>query len=103
RNRTQKPSDPHNIGHFCMAIDPDAFRAPGEFEDELDQAIDVLRGTKPADPKQPVLVAGDPETATKKDRLANGVPIPDDLMVQLRAVVDHAGFPFVPASTLACQ
>src|SRR6266567_3940562 len=90
RNRTQKPSDPHNIGHFFMAIDPSAFRGPGEFEEELDQAIDVLRGTRPADPKQPVLVAGDPEMATKKDRLANGVPIPDDLMAQLRAVVERA-------------
>src|SRR5438034_10482292 len=95
RNRTQKPSDPHNIGHFFMASDPGAFRGPGEFEDELDQAIDVLRGTKPADPKQPVLVAGDPEMATKKERLANGVPVPDDLMVQLRAVVQRAGVPFV--------
>jgi LDH2 family malate/lactate/ureidoglycolate dehydrogenase len=97
RNRTQKPSDPHNIGHFFMAIDPDAFRAPGEFEDDLDQVIDVLRAAKPADPTQPVLVAGDPEMATKKERLANGVPVPDDLMVQLRAVVDRAGVPFVLA------
>jgi len=97
RNRTQKPNDPHNIGHFFMAIDPDAFRAPGEFEDDLDQVIDVLRAAKPADPKQPVLVAGDPEMATKKERLANGVPVPDDLMVQLRAVVERAGVPFVLA------
>ena len=97
RNRTQKPSDPHNIGHFFMAIDPAAFRGPGQFEDDLDQVIDVLRGTKPADPNQPVLVAGDPEMATKKDRLANGVPIPDDLMVQLRAVAERAKVPFVLA------
>ena len=97
RNRTQKPSDPHNIGHVFMAIDPAAFRTPGQFEDELDEAIDVLRGTKPANPTQPVLVAGDPEMATKKERLANGVPIPDDLMVQLRAVVARAQVPFVLA------
>jgi LDH2 family malate/lactate/ureidoglycolate dehydrogenase len=30
RARTQKPSDPHNIGHFFMAIDPRAFRDEGE-------------------------------------------------------------------------
>ena len=97
RNRTQKPSDPHNIGHFFMAIDPGAFRAPGEFEDDLDQVIDVLRATRPADRAQPVLVAGDPEMATKQDRLANGVPIPDDLMVQLRGVADRANVAFVLA------
>src|SRR5205823_5388776 len=43
------------------------------------------------------LGAGDSEMATKKDRLANGVPVPDDLMVQLRAVVDRAKVPFVLA------
>jgi LDH2 family malate/lactate/ureidoglycolate dehydrogenase len=95
RNRTQKPSDPHNIGHFFMAIDPRAFRAEGEFEDDLDQVIDVLHAAKRADPAQPVLVAGDPEMATRQERLAQGVPIPDDLMAQLCAVAKAAGVPFV--------
>ena len=94
RNRTQQPSDPHNIGHFFLAIDPRAFRAGGEFEDDLDQVIEVLHGAKRADPDQPVLVAGDPELATRAERLANGVPVPDDLMVQLRDVAQRAGVPF---------
>jgi LDH2 family malate/lactate/ureidoglycolate dehydrogenase len=42
RIKTQKPSDPHNLGHFFMAIDPRAFREPGEFEDDLDAVIDTL-------------------------------------------------------------
>jgi LDH2 family malate/lactate/ureidoglycolate dehydrogenase len=95
RNRTQKPSDPHNIGHFFLAIDPRAFRGEGEFENDLDQVIDVLHGAKRADPAQPVLVAGDPEMATRAERLRDGVPIPDDLMEQLRAVAKSAEVPFV--------
>ena len=95
RNRRQGPSDPHNLGHFFLAIDPRAFRADGEFEDDLDQVIDVLHQAKRADPVQPVLVAGDPEMATRSERLQHGVPIPDDLMEQLRAVVGGAGVPFV--------
>ncbi|MGH7388024.1 MAG: Ldh family oxidoreductase [Candidatus Rokuibacteriota bacterium] len=95
RNRTQKPSDPHNLGHFFMAIDPRAFRGEGEFEDDLDQVIDVLHGARRADPAQPVLVAGDPEMATRSERLQHGVPIPDDLMDQLRAVAQRADVPFV--------
>ncbi len=97
RNRTQGPSDPHNIGHAFLAIDPRAFRDPGTFEEDLDQAIDVLRGTRPAAPGQPVLVAGDPELAARRERLQHGVPIPDDLMAQLREVVARAGVPFVLA------
>jgi LDH2 family malate/lactate/ureidoglycolate dehydrogenase len=98
RNRTQRPSDPHNIGHFFLAIDPRAFRAEGEFEEDLDQVIDVLHGAKRADPNQPVLVAGDPEMATRAERLQHGVPIPDDLMAQLREVAQQAGVPFTLAS-----
>ncbi|MBM3217221.1 MAG: Ldh family oxidoreductase [Candidatus Rokubacteria bacterium] len=97
RNRTQKPPDPHNIGHFFMAIDPKAFREPGAFENDLDQVIDILHGAKRADPNQPVLVAGDPEMLTKAERLEQGVPVPDDLMAQLRAVADRAQVPFVLA------
>ena len=97
RNRTQGPSDPHNIGHFFMAIDPRAFRPAGEFEEDLDQVIDVLHNAKPVDPAQPVLVAGDPEMVTRRERLQDGVPIPDDLMEQLRAVAKSAGVPFLLA------
>ena len=95
RIKTQKPSDPHNLGHFFMAIDPRAFRPAGAFEDDLDAVIDTLHSTRPADPEQPVLVAGDPEMATRAERLRDGVPVPDDLMVQLRAVAAAAGVPFV--------
>ena len=98
RNRTQKPSDPHNIGHFFLAIDPRAFRAAGEFEEDLDQVIDVLHGARRADPAQPVLVAGDPEMATRAERLRDGVPVPDDLMEQLQAVTRSAGVPFILGS-----
>jgi LDH2 family malate/lactate/ureidoglycolate dehydrogenase len=98
RNRTQRPSDPHDLGHFFLAIDPRAFREPGAFEDDLDRVIDVLHGAKRADPAQPVLVAGDPERATREERLREGVPVPDDLVEQLRAVAAAAGVPFVLAS-----
>ncbi|HSE04398.1 MAG TPA: Ldh family oxidoreductase, partial [Methylomirabilota bacterium] len=97
RNRTQRDSDPHNIGHFFMAIDPRAFREDGAFERDLDDVIDVLHGAKRVDPKQAVLVAGDPERITRVERLEQGVPIPDDLMMQLRAVVTAANVPFVLA------
>jgi LDH2 family malate/lactate/ureidoglycolate dehydrogenase len=95
RNRTQKPSDPHNIGHGFLAIDPRAFRGEGEFEADVDAVIDTLHAARRADPAQPVLVAGDPELATRRERLDAGVPIPDDLMDQLAAVAAAAGVPFV--------
>jgi LDH2 family malate/lactate/ureidoglycolate dehydrogenase len=98
RNRTQGPSDPHDLGHCFLAIDPRAFRPDGAFEEDLDRVIDVLHGAKRADPAQPVLVAGDPERAAREERRRDGVPIPPDLVEQLRAVAAGAAVPFVLAS-----
>lgn len=95
RVKTQQASDPDNLGHFFMAIDPDVFRDEGEFEDDLDQVIDTLRATPPADPALPVLVAGDPEAAMRETRLRDGIPLPDTLVEKIRAICENCSAPFV--------
>ena len=91
RVRTQKPSDPDRLGHFFLAIDPKAFRPDGAFEDDLDAVIDVMHGTPPLDPAQPVLVPGDPEAKTREQRLREGIPIPDSLRKKIRRVCENSG------------
>jgi LDH2 family malate/lactate/ureidoglycolate dehydrogenase len=91
RVRTQRPQDPDNIGHFFMALDPTVFREEGEFESDLDDAIDVLRATPAADPALPVLVAGDPEAESRLRRLKEGIPVSPNLAAQLREVCARAG------------
>jgi LDH2 family malate/lactate/ureidoglycolate dehydrogenase len=81
-----------------LALDPKAFRAPGDFEEDVDAMIDVLHETAPIDPSQPVLVAGDPEEATRQHRLREGIPIPDTLLEKLRGVCERNGAPFLLAN-----
>ena len=95
RNKTQRPQDPDNLGHFFMAVDPKAFRPEGAFEADLDAAIDVLHATPPADPELPVLVAGDPERTTRERRLKHGIPIPPKLADGIRGVCERAGVQFL--------
>ena len=95
RNRTQQGSDPDNIGHFFMAIDPQAFRPEGAFEDDLDALIDELHQMPPADPALPVLVAGDPEALHQERRLREGIPIPQTLADKIRGVCQRCGVAFV--------
>lgn len=95
REKTQKENEPDNIGHFFLAIDPKVFRPDGEFEDDLDEVIDVLRKTRAADPDQPVLVPGDPEAHAREQRLRDGIFIPETLSTSIRAICERCGAPFV--------
>jgi LDH2 family malate/lactate/ureidoglycolate dehydrogenase len=95
RVKTQKPSDPDRLGHFFMAIDPDAFRETGAFEDDLDEVIDVLHATPPVDAARPVLVPGDPEAASRAKRLQEGIPLPESLLIKIRAICERSAVPFL--------
>jgi LDH2 family malate/lactate/ureidoglycolate dehydrogenase len=80
-----------NVGHFLMAIDPGQFREDGAFETDLDDMIDTLRATRPIDPDQPVIVAGDPEHEAKERRRREGIPIPDMLVREVTAMAAECG------------
>jgi LDH2 family malate/lactate/ureidoglycolate dehydrogenase len=95
RNRTHGKDKPHNIGHFMLAVDPKAFRDPGEFETDLDAVIDELHATPPADPEMPVLVAGEPEDRMRAHRLAVGVPVPDSLDKLIRGICERCNAPYL--------
>ncbi|CAM4195250.1 Malate dehydrogenase [Bordetella tumbae] len=91
----RRPGDPDDIGHFFLALNPDAFRESGSFEDELDEAIDTLHETPPADPAKPVQVAGEPEAVERERRLREGIPIPLALEERLRAICERSGVDYV--------
>ncbi|WP_135466786.1 Ldh family oxidoreductase [Crenalkalicoccus roseus] len=95
RNRTHGPDQPHNIGHFFLALDPRAFREAGAFEGDLDDVIDELHATPPANPAEPVLVAGEPEERMRERRLREGVPVPDSLDVLIRGICERSGAPYL--------
>ena len=94
RNKTQGGKVPDNIGHFCMAISPTAFRQKGAFEEDLDAIIDTLHGMPCSHPDEPVQVAGDPERECRSRRAVDGIPMPESLLEQLRAVARRASVPY---------
>lgn len=95
RSRTQKGSDPDNVGHFLLALDPRAFRPRGAFEADVDAVVDELHAARPVDPALPVLVAGDPEEEARAERARAGVPIPGALAEKIRGVCERSGAPFL--------
>lgn len=87
----------NDVGHFHLAMHPEAFRDAGDFERDLDELIDALRATPPADPAQPVLVAGDPEYATLQRRRREGVPVPRSLLTLVQEIAQRSGAEFTLA------
>src|SRR5215204_1467145 len=90
RKRTQGRGDPDNIGHFLMALDPTVFREEGEFEDDLDQVIDVLHAATPVVDDEPVLVAGEPEAVSREERMRTGIPVSAPLADKIRSICERA-------------
>lgn len=100
-HQAQTTNAPDNIGHFFLVIDPKMFRLEGEFEDDLDGLMDFLRQTRPADPAEPVLVAGDTEAVARQERLRTGVQLPASLTNSIEAICKRAGVPFILQQMLA--
>lgn len=82
-----------DVGHFCLALDPARFREG--FGLDLDALLGSLRATEPADPRQPVLVPGDPERATLAARRATGIPLARGVFEDLKQVARRAQAPFL--------
>ncbi|WP_256988506.1 Ldh family oxidoreductase [Bordetella genomosp. 9] len=93
--RRRGPRDPDNIGHFFLALNPDAFRDAGSFEADLDDMIDAMHDTPPARPDVPVLVAGEPEAQARIHREAHGIPIPAALDTRLRDICQRCNARYV--------
>lgn len=96
--QTRKVGDPDDVGHFFLALNPRVFRDSGTFEDELDVAIDTMHATPPADPAQPVMVAGDREEAERRRRRQGGIPIPNALETHVRNICQRSGADYVLAA-----
>jgi LDH2 family malate/lactate/ureidoglycolate dehydrogenase len=90
----------NDVGHFHLALHPEAFRDAGAFESDLDALVEALRATPPADPAQPVMVAGDPEYAARERRRREGIPVPHSLLAQVQAIAERIGAAFSLAETV---
>jgi uncharacterized oxidoreductase len=77
---------PVRNGALFLAIKVDAFRPLADFTTEVDALAGRLRATPPAPGFAQVLVPGDPEEATERERAANGIFVEDETWNQIQAV-----------------
>lgn len=76
---TIQPGNPRHhgiINHMlAIVIDPKRLVEQNWLHSEIDALIDYVKSAAPADPKQPVMVAGDPERKAQAERGKQGIPL----------------------------
>ena len=74
------------IGHFFGAMRIDAFRPAADFKRDMDQWIRAFKNAAPVVASQQVIIPGEPEAAMEKERRANGIPLDDRVITDLRSL-----------------
>jgi uncharacterized oxidoreductase len=77
-NGATKANRPFANGMFSIYIDPKVIDPANFFDGEVARYLEFFKSTKPAAGVDAVLIPGDPEAATRAERTANGVPLPDE-------------------------
>jgi len=81
----------HDIGHFFLAIEIEAFMPLAVFQKRLEQCVDEIRACSPLEGTGSVYVPGDIEAASEILRAEEGIPIPGYLLHELRKLGTEVG------------
>ncbi len=84
---------PYFGGAFMQVIDISAFVDPVDYQETVRGFLNEIKATPPSEGHQEVLAPGDFEARNRKDRLANGIEIPDTIYRQLTECADRLGTP----------
>jgi LDH2 family malate/lactate/ureidoglycolate dehydrogenase len=80
---SKNPPSPNGV--FCIAINPEAFVGLKAFKEKSSEIIKFVKSRKP-EKGETVLIPGDPERISKRQRLQEGVPLPEDTWEQIRKI-----------------
>lgn len=77
-------------GMLSVYMAPAAFGSTEAIAAETRAFLDFVRSARPMEAGSPVLAPGEPERLTRADRLANGIPLTDEIWASIRtAALDH--------------
>ncbi|MFN4235209.1 MAG: Ldh family oxidoreductase [Bacteroidia bacterium] len=82
------------LGHFLGAMRIDAFRPKEEFKLHMDNWIHTFKKAKVSAGNNRVIIPGEPETETQKERLANGIPLLEPVVNDLKMLAEKFNLNF---------
>lgn len=83
--------DSWGSGHLAVAVNVAAFADPEEFKAEVDRLVTYMKETPAAEGSDSILVPGEPEWNTRRDRIRNGIPLNATVASQLDAFAREIG------------
>ena len=90
-------NDPHEqpqgLGHFCIAIDPEAFMPIAQFKRRMDEMIRMIKASALAPGNERMIIPGQLEFEKEKARRLQGIPLAVKLISQLRNLGSKLGSP----------
>jgi len=78
-------------GDFMIAVDPKAFVAQEEFRARAREFIEQVKSSRRAQGVEEIMVPGEPEQKTRERRLREGIPIVDEVWVELEQIAKELG------------
>jgi LDH2 family malate/lactate/ureidoglycolate dehydrogenase len=89
--RIRHGSEPPDLGHFFMAINPDVFLPGEEFEARVDQMIDQVKAGQRREDVEEILLPGELEMRARAENLQKGVPLSPSTLRTLESYRRVAG------------
>ncbi len=87
---TEFPEQASGTGHFFLLIDPARLLGAEAYGEAIAHFREIVQGTPPADPDQPVQLPGEREQQRRAAALRDGIRLPADLLETIRALASGA-------------
>src|SRR4029079_8542512 len=87
KSMLQQGDEPQHVGHFMLVIDPVRFMAWDCFADRMKEIRTTMRSAPPLNPKQPIVIPGEPEARLEQQRRVEGIPISEDAFRLLKGLM----------------
>lgn len=90
-NGATKPDRPFANGMLSIYLDPARIDPEAFFPGEVARFVAYVKATKPVAAGGEVLLPGEPEERTRRERLAEGVPLPEDAWASIVGTARELG------------
>lgn len=79
------------LGHFFGVLRVDAFRPKEDYFRSMEQWVTRFREARRKNESQPVIIPGEPEVEAEKERRANGIPLVEAVVKDLKDLEEKFG------------